>query len=161
MKKPESLKRVLLAHVAALKEDPARLSIFTDAGKVVARATGTLSFAYHYTLNLVVQDYSGPVHDLTLPLLAWIAEKQPDLLERAPNEPFRFESEILYDDARDVSITLDLIERVLVERKAGGGFNVTYLDDRPASDTFDGVCGVPFLRGYLGDDLLVESPNAA
>jgi hypothetical protein len=160
MHKPEALKRVLLERVPTLKDNPERLSIFVDKGKLVARATTTLSFEYHYTLNVVIQDYAGSHDALMLPILVWIAEAQPDLLERAPNEPLTFESELLDSDASDVSLDLQLSERVLVERKQDGtGYNVRHLEDGRAPDAFAGVCGATLWQLELGDDVLFESPN--
>ncbi|SDA21556.1 phage tail protein [Sphingomonas sp. NFR15] len=153
MKKPEGLKRLLLAAVPGLAADPTRLAMFIDKGKLTARGTGTLSFEYSYTLNIVVQDYSGEIDDLMVPIVAWVAEMQPDLLDRAPNEPFTFESEILDGDAADVSIDLELTEAVRVVRKPEGGFTATHLDEPSREDAFAGVCGVNLWQLLLREDM--------
>jgi hypothetical protein len=154
MKKPDGLRRLLLAAVPGLAADPSRLSMFIDKGKLSFRASGTLSFEYAYTLNIVVQDYAGDVDALMVPLLAWIAEQQPDLLERDPREPFTFESEILDSDAADVSIDLQLTEAVRVTPKVGGGFDTTHLDEPSRADEFEEVCGVTLLRLLLREEML-------
>lgn len=151
MKKPESLKALLLASVPALAEKPENLSMFIDKGRIVARLTGSLSFEYQYTVNVVVQDYAGDVDALFVPLLAWVAEQQPDLMERGEQAPFSFESEILADDLADVSIDLELTERVLVARSVDG-LVVTHVDEPSRTDEFDGV-GAPRLWAGILDDV--------
>ncbi|STH53246.1 Phage tail completion protein R [Escherichia coli] len=37
-------------------------------------------FAYRYQMVMFVMDYAGELDDLTLPLLAWLSENQPQLL---------------------------------------------------------------------------------
>jgi hypothetical protein len=161
VKKPDELRRVLLAHVPELGRDADKLSIFIDRGGIAARA-GSLGFEYRYTLNVVVQDYAGEVDALMVPVLAWIAEAQPDLLERAVaggTEPFRFESEILDGDAADVSIYIELTEGVIVKPKEGGGFTAERVDDRPPADEFPDVCCVPLWQLFLRDQLVAQSSD--
>lgn len=152
MNKPDGLKRLLLAAVPGLADDPARLALFVDKGRIGARL-GNLSFEYRYVLNVVVQDYQGADDALFVPILAWIAEQQPDLLQRADSEPFTFESEILDGDARDVSIYIPLTESVRVIPKEGGGFTSEPIPELRDADGFPGVCCVPLRQIYLADDL--------
>lgn len=136
--KPASLRKVLLAQVPAIKESPEILSMFIDKGRVLAGATGSLSFQYRYTLNLVVQDYAGDIDMLVLPILVWIQQEEPELLERAPQEPIKYESEILDGDAADVSIYLELSERVLVAwNEEYSKYAVTHLGDANPAPAFD------------------------
>lgn len=151
MRKPDTLKALLLASIPALAERPENLLMFIDKGKVACRATRSLSFEYRYKLNIVVQDYAGDVDALFVPILAWVADNQPDLLERDQQEPFTFESEILDSDCADVSIDLELTERVRVDRLAGGGLSITHLDEPSRVDAFPGVDGVSLWQGVLAD----------
>lgn len=159
MKKPDSLKRLLLQTVPQLAENPENLALYVDEGKVAATSGKTLSFEYRYKLNLVAQDFAGDRNALVVPLLAWIAQVQPDLLDRPDAEPFTFECELLDADTSDISITLDLTERVAVRPREGGGYEVTHLDDpTPADlDRFDGVCGVNLWQLFLRDELIAQS----
>ena len=150
MKKPESLKALLLASVPGLKDKPENLSMFIDKGRIAARLSGSLSFEYRYTVNVVVQDYAGDVDALFVPLLAWVAEQQPDLLERDQQEPFSFESEILDGDLADISIDLELTERVKVAR-TDEGLVVTHFDEPSRADAFDDVGAPPLWAGILDD----------
>lgn len=150
MKKPESLKTLLLASVPGLKDKPENLSMFIDKGRIAARLSGSLSFEYRYTVNVVVQDYAGDVDALFVPLLAWVADQQPDLLERDQQEPFSFESEILDGDLADISIDLELTERVKVAR-TDAGLVVTHLDEPSRADEFAEVNGVVLWQTLLED----------
>lgn len=136
--KPTSLRTLLLAKVPVLKDNPDLLSMFIDKGKVVSRATASLSFQYRYTLNMVVQDYAGDIDALILPILLWIQQEEPELLERVPHEPLTYESEILDADSADVSILLELSERVLVAwSEEHGKYAVTHLGDGHPPHAFD------------------------
>jgi hypothetical protein len=136
--KPSSLRAMLLDKVPALKADPSLLSMFIDKGKVISRATGNPAFQYRYTLNIVVQDYAGDIDALILPILLWVGQEEPELLERAPHEPIRYESEILDASSADVSIYIELSERVLVARDAASGtYTTSHLDDRYAPPAWD------------------------
>jgi hypothetical protein len=150
VKKPESLKALLLASVPGLKDKPENLSMFIDKGRIAARLSGSLSFEYRYTVNVVVQDYAGNVDELFVPLLAWVADQQPDLLERDQQEPFSFDAEILDGDLADISIDLELTERVKVTRTEAG-LLATHLDEPSRADAFDGVDGAVLWAGILDD----------
>ncbi len=158
MNKPDQLRRVLLAHVPHLRDDPTKLSLFIDKGRIAARP-GSLGFEYRYTLNLVVQDYPGSVDGLVVPILAWIAEAQPELLERTPQEPFVFESEIPSGDAADVSINIELTEAVTVQAKEGGGFDTTHIPEYRDLDEFPSVCCVPLWQLFLRDQLIAQTSD--
>ncbi|MGT2513412.1 phage tail protein [Sphingomonas panni] len=153
MKKPESLRELLFA--TALVGQTEKLATFIDRGRVECRRGANLTFKYHYTLSLVMQGYAGSVDALMIPILAWIAEQQPDLLDRAPNEPFTFESELLDADTADVSIDLDLSELVLVERTGKSEFKATHVPEPVLADAFPGVCGVSLVQGLLDDGVTI------
>lgn len=153
MLKPESLRRLLFA--TALVGQTEKLATFIDRGRVECRRGANLSFKYHYTLSLVVQGYAGPVDALMIPILAWVAEQQPDLLDRAPHEPFTFESELLDADTADVSIDLELSELVLVERTGKTMFVPTHVPEPIIADAFPGVCGISLVQGLLDDGMTI------
>ena len=138
MLKPSSLGALLLASIAQLQNDPTRLGLFVDKGRIVCTGTRALSFEYRYTLNVVVQDYAGDINDLVVPLLGWIAVHQRDLLDREGHEPFTFEADLLDGDSADVSIDLELTERVKVD-VAAGRFTAVNLPEPPVDDSFAGA----------------------
>ena len=59
--------------------NPEKFTIFVESGNI--ETTGeTPSFVYRYQMVMFVMDYAGELDDLTLPLLAWLSENQPQLL---------------------------------------------------------------------------------
>jgi hypothetical protein len=161
VKKPEGLRRLLIQAVPAVAADPDCLSMFVDKGRIAARAGTTLNLEYRYTLNVLLQNYAGSVDALMVPLLAWITEQQPDLLEGTDPEPFTFESELLDADTADVSIDIQLTEAVRVVPKPEGGFDTTRVDDRNDPDWFEGVCGVSLWQLFLREDLIAQTSAPA
>jgi hypothetical protein len=156
MRKPASLKTLLLQTVPGLAAAPERLALFTDKGKVRCRATGNLAFEYAYTLNVVIEDYTGDIDGIFVPLLAWIERNEPELMKRDPQEPFEFECEILDTDHADVSINIELTERVLLTPNEAGGLVAVHLPEPSFVDEFDGVGRPLLLRLLLGDDVVAE-----
>ena len=151
VKKLRSLGDMLLASVEQLAADPTRLSLFVDKGHVTIRP-GSLSFEYGYTASLWVQDFAGDVDLLLIPLLAWVGQHQPDLFESGKSQPFHYEAELLDKDRCDIMVTIELAERVLISREAGG-LNAVHLDDSPMTDAFEGVPDNTMLWQGIGDDL--------
>ncbi len=147
MKKADSLKALLLKAVRPLAENPENLTLFVDRGSIGCRA-GSLSFVYGYTLNVVVQDFAGSIDTLVVPILGWIAENQPELLQKGDSQPFTFEAEILDGDVSDISIDIALTERVRITPGVGG-VHVTHLDDALRPDAFAGVEGVRLMDGVV------------
>lgn len=152
MKKLESLKALLVAAVPFVAKDPARLAIYVDKGRVAARGNGSLSFEYRYTATLVLEGYAGDPDMLFVPVLGWIAEHEPELLDRDPQEPFTFEAEALDDDTADVSIAIELTERVRVTRDQGG-VRVVHLPEPSRADAFPGVPAGTLLWQAIVQDL--------
>lgn len=159
MKKPASLRDLLLRAVPALRDDPALLAIYVDKGQVAARAGKSLSFEYRYKLNLVVQDYSGDRNLVVVPILAWIAQNQPDLLQAPSSIPIEFESEILDAETCDLSFTLNLTERVTVQAREGGGYEVRNLDEEGDPDRFPGLCDTLLWQLILGDRVIAQTSD--
>jgi len=160
MQKPDQLRRLLLQAVPSLRDNPERLALYVDAGTIAARA-GSLSFEYRYTLNLVVQDFVGDRNAVIVPVLAWIAEAQPDLLARPDSQPFTFEAEILDGQAVDLSITIPLTEGVRVVTPEGGGYQVRHLDEPTGLDHFPGVCGATLWQLFLRNELIAQTSDPA
>ncbi|QNK71736.1 phage tail protein [Variovorax sp. PAMC26660] len=99
-----------------LQNDPDKLSIFITNGKIVGAGAASLSFVYRYTLKLVVLDYSSHADAIMVPMLAWLRTEQVEILENPDlrERSFRFEAEYLNKETIDLSIELDLTERVIV-----------------------------------------------
>lgn len=164
MEKPESLRKLLLATVPGLRQNPERLALFVDKGEIHGGNGSSLSFEYRFTLNLVIESYAGDMAALMVPVLAWIAENQSELIGGPDARPFRFEAEILDDESRDISIFIDLRESVIVVPREGGGYGVRPAPIiAPASrNRFDGVPGGAKLwQLFLNDTLVAQTSDPA
>ena len=150
MKKLDSLRKHLIASVPVIGNSPELMEIFVDKGDVAVRA-GSLSFEYSYTASVWVQDYSGDVDELLVPILAWIGAYQPDLFEIGDRKPFTFESELLDSETCDITISINLSELVRVEQKPKG-LKVTHLPEPVMGNAFAGVpTGTNLWAGLIED----------
>lgn len=128
MNKPDSLREHLLTAVPGLKENPDRLLMFIDQGKVRCTAAIGLSFEYAYSLQIILTDFAGHPDSVMLPILGWLRSHQSELLVNLDKsaEGLKFEADILDRSKVDLSITLPLTERVIVERQTDGSHTVTH-----------------------------------
>lgn len=93
--------------------------VFIDKGQIASTQAPNFCFEYHYTLNLILIDYSQHADTVFIPLLVWIRDNQPDLLSGQPDEGISFEAELLNNESSDISITLKLTEIVIVTLENG------------------------------------------
>lgn len=121
MLKPNSLRAHLVAAVPELKRDPDKLAIYVRDGKLATTGAGSLSFEYRYTLNLVLLDYASHADAVMVPVLAWLRLHQPEIADNPElrDKAVRFEVEFLNAKTVDLSVELDLTERVIVKRRDG------------------------------------------
>ncbi len=160
MRKAASLKELLLASVPSLKRDPARLALFVDKGNVASVRSSNLSFEMAYTLTIWIEAFAGDLDTLFVPILAWISQHQPDLIGRPDGKPFTFESELLDSDSADITIDIELTERVLVERRPDGKLRTVHRDDEPQVAMFGEEPGPAGWRLIL-DDVAGDGPTPA
>lgn len=106
MLKTDSLREAMTRSCRWCQANPEKFTIFVESGNI--ETTGeTPSFVYRYQMVMFVMDYAGELDDLTLPLLAWLSENQPQLLlnpER--NQDIKFSAVINDDDSADLLFTL-------------------------------------------------------
>ncbi|HFW6719004.1 phage tail protein [Escherichia coli] len=116
MNKPQSLRRALNKAVPFVRNNPDKLHLFVDNGSLVATGTSSMSWEYRYTLNVVIEDFSGDQNLLMAPVLLWLRDNQPDAINNPTlrEKLFTFEVDILRNDVCDISLNLQLTERVLV-----------------------------------------------
>lgn len=135
MLKPGSLRAHLTAALPELARDPERLVVLARAGRIITTGTAALSFEYAYTLQMIVLDYAGHADAVMVPLLAWLKRHQPELMDNPDRreKAVRFEVEYLTPQTIDLSIEMDLTERVLVRPREGtpGGLNVIHVPEPP------------------------------
>jgi hypothetical protein len=131
--KPERFRTALLAALPDLANDPQRLSIFVEKGKLVASGTERAGWQYSYQLTAILQDFAGDMDTLATTVIAWVAVEQPDMLKNPMHAErgIRFECELMTSELADVSIEIDLTEAVL----AGNDATFDHPAEPPADPT--------------------------
>lgn len=116
MNKPQSLRRALNKAVPYVRDNPDKLHLFVDNGSLVATGASSMSWEYRYTLNVIIEDFSGDQNLLMAPVLLWLRENQPDAINNPElrEKLLTFEVDILLNNLCDLSLNLQLTERVLV-----------------------------------------------
>ena len=153
MYKPDSFKTHLIAANPDLRQNPDKLLVFADEGNVVAIGTGSLSFEYRYKLNIIITDYSGDPDAIMVPLLVWIAIHQNDLLANPElrKTGIGFDVDFNNHETIDLSIKLDLTERVIVKRD-GGRLDIRHPPESQSTPAYTD----DFWTLYQGESLLAE-----
>lgn len=131
MKKPDSLRDMLVSSCPDLRINPERLIMFIDDGRLVSTAAQGLSFEYAYTLHIVLTDFASDPDLIMVPLLAWVAVNQIELLDnnKLRETGITFEADLLDNAKVDLGIKLKLTERVVVRVKDGGVLSMDHADE--------------------------------
>ncbi|ELY4863992.1 phage tail protein [Cronobacter sakazakii] len=135
MLKPKQLREALTSSVPLLARNPDSLNMFIDSGRIVSTLASSLSFEYQYQLNLVITDYADDIDLVMVPVLAWLRENQPDIMatEEKRRTGFTFKADVLSDTLCDISIDLQLTERVIVKQD-GDALHVNHIGEPPLPD---------------------------
>ena len=154
MYKPNSLRAHLTEALSDLKRNPDKLLVFADEGNVVASVSASLSFEYRYKLNIIITDYAGDGDAIMVPLLAWLRVHQVELMENPDlrKTGIRFEIDFNNHETVDISIKLDLTERVVVKHGDNGRLDITHVPEPQMTPPFS----ADFWTLYGGDTLLAE-----
>lgn len=131
MKKPASLRVAVTTAIPSLANDPDKLLVFVEGGRVTSTGTPGRAFQYTYTARLILTDWSGDPDHLLYAILAWCRVHESDLVENPEKQAagIRFEVDVLNNESYDVSVALDLSESVTVSIDAGGQLQFTHLDE--------------------------------
>jgi hypothetical protein len=115
MNKPHSLRAFVEAALPELAANPDRLLMFIEEGRMAA-GLGSLSFEYHFTVTVVITDWTSHPDAVMVPILQWLHTNQPDLLQHPDKqkEAVTFQAELLNHTTMDLQIKLKLSERVRV-----------------------------------------------
>lgn len=120
MYKLESISKLLQNSLPKqVKENPENLIIQATEGSIEAAFGDSLGFVYHYNLEITVCNWPASLHTdaIFVPLLAWLAVHQSDLLDNPDKRKnaMRFHVNALVPDCYDIGIDIPLRESVLVE----------------------------------------------
>ncbi|MBY7250633.1 MULTISPECIES: phage tail protein [Enterobacter cloacae complex] len=132
MHKLKSLRQALIDAIPQLNANPERLQMSVGSGNIDARLASSLSFEKRYVLNGKVSGFTGDSEGFFVPVLAWLRENQPDIftLDEGRKNGYTF-AIVLNDDATmDISISMQLTERILVSEEQGV-LHTTYSPEPP------------------------------
>ena len=120
----------------------------------MASATASLSFEYSVKLNLIVTDCAGDADAIMLALIAWLKVHQFDLLanEERRKHGITFEVDFNNHETVDISIKLDLTERVAVKTGEAGRLDIKYLAEIQHMPAY----ADQFWKLYAGETPLTE-----
>jgi len=152
MLKPQQLRKALTDSVPLLQRNPDSLNVFIDSGRIVSTLAASLSFEYQYRLNMVITDYTGDIDLLVVPMLEWLRVNEPDIMATKEKQQtgFTFKADVISDTASDISIDLQLSERVIVER-VGDELHVNHVGENPLPEN-----DARPVQLYAGGDLVSE-----
>lgn len=134
MNKTDSLRAALDASSHWLRTHPDKLLVFAEDGHISARLGGSTSYEVVYTLNLIATDFPEDPATLIVPILRWLAVNQPEALlnQQNGNRVIEFDADILNHTTIDLSLKLQLTERVIITTDPNtGAVSATYADEPP------------------------------
>lgn len=131
MLKPDKIRQIITLANPYLQRDPDKLQVFLDSGRIVAYGAASLSYEYRYTLNVIVQDYPNHADQIFLPMLVYLRTQQPELFENQEKAQnlIRFDAEMLSQQTIDLSIQVDLTERVIVKLSDENKLHATHVGE--------------------------------
>ncbi|WP_224798168.1 phage tail protein [Idiomarina abyssalis] len=153
MNKPGELRDIISSAVPHLKKNPDTLHIFIDKGNLYATGAGhNLSFEYQFDCVVLVTDYRGHSDDIMVPILAWVARHQPELINNRDKRDngITFRAELINKDTADIEVTIKMTEPVKVTNDGSG--NVVEHLPEPPFDPYDGFDWELYIQGVKVDD---------
>ena len=132
MHKLKSLRQALIDAIPQLNANPERLQMSVGGGNIDARLASSLSFEKRYALNVKVSGFTGDSEGFFVPVLAWLRENQPDIftLDEGRKNGYTFAVVLNDDDTMDITISVQLTERILVSQDQGA-LHATYSPEPP------------------------------
>ncbi|MCG0455984.1 phage tail protein [Enterobacter cloacae complex sp. ECC445] len=132
MHKLKSLRQALIDAIPQLNANPERLQMSVGSGNIDARLASSLSFEKRYALNATVSGFTGNSEGFFVPVLAWLRENQPDIftLDEGRKNGYTFSAVLNDDDTTDISISVQVTERILVSQDQGA-LHATYSPEPP------------------------------
>lgn len=150
MNKPASCRAAIEAALPYLVQEPDRLVMFIEGGKI-ASGYGGPGFEYNYTLTIGLLDFNQHPDTVMIPLLQWLKTNEPAAMQNPDRtkEAITFEAEILNHTTYDLRLQLKLTERVKVDI-AAGNITATHLPEPDLGKTWpSGERMQIFVKGEL------------
>ena len=156
MLKMDILRRRLNDAIPWVKRNPDQLDTRIRKGNIVASGRPGASFEYRYHLDVLVMDFPNDIDMLTLAILTWARDHQPDLIFN-PDKRVReisFDADILDNGNADVLFSLPVSEAVTVTQDSNGNIKFKPHDEPDYRDLYgigEGVWTINF-DGTMTDD---------
>lgn len=155
MRKLAELRIYLTRALPFLQRSPELLQLFGDEGDIACNLVGGLHFELAYKITGQLWDFAGHPDAVFVPLLAWIAENQPELLAnyKTNRKAITWRAEVLDADKVDLEFSFNVTERVrVVARADGSGCDVHHLKEPHQTDLVD----VRHWSLYVAGELVAE-----
>lgn len=117
MRKLADLRNHILGNVPGLKSNPDNLLTFIEDGNIEYWKGANLSHSYTIPVRLIITDYAGDVDNIIIPILSWLQIREPGF---DPQNTLSFEAELLNNNSYDISVTVNVTERVIVKATEAG-----------------------------------------
>ncbi len=127
--KPDSLRAAIVAALPALENDPERLAMWIEKGRIRSPMTSSRGFEWDYVLNITIQDFTGHPSIPFLVINDWARTNQIELVQPGDKSGYQFEADVVDVGTIDFHIQLNLTERVSVTRGEDGSDTLQHLDD--------------------------------
>ena len=154
MKKPQALREYLLKSLPDLPIDQDRLRIVADQGSMQCLLTSGYSFEMSYKLEILLTECVIEPEVIALVIFTWLKEQQSELMANhaKSKEAITFETEIIDNEKSDIYFSINLSERIIVEKNDDGQLSISYPDE-PTYTAFEDASNVQVIRG---DEVLFE-----
>jgi Na+/serine symporter len=116
MNKVQSVRLALNDAIPDLVDNPDKLLVFADTGSIIASMAATASFDYAFTLNVILQDFTGDADVVFSAIVRWMRVNEPAALLSIDTreQAITFEADFTDQTTVDLSIKLKLTESVVV-----------------------------------------------
>lgn len=131
MLKPIEIRELLTKSIPQLSKNPDKLLVYLDDGHIACRGTNSLSYQYTYRLNILLTDFAGHADLVILPILIYLRTNQPELFENHEKNKsvINFEVDILNNETVDLTLQIELTERVRVVANNAGKLIASHLHE--------------------------------
>ena len=144
MKKPDSLRAVLMAMVPGLAQRPDNLEMWVEHGRIAATGERSNGWRWHYTLRVLIKDFSEDINRVILPLIPWLRQYQPELLRNPDRNKtgLKYQIDQLNHSSCDILLDIECRDAKLAQAAAdqfprwnrAGGHVVAGLSRRRAAE---------------------------
>ena len=134
MIKPERLRHIITQSVPYFANNPEQLQLFYANGNIYTTGASSLSYQYHYDLEIIVTDFPDHPDLLFVPIMEFVREQQAELLYNPDSQQkIKFEIDPNNHKSYDIYVKIPLTERVIV-RQEGDEYQVHHAAEPQPTD---------------------------